>query len=159
MKPITPEGAYTRAAALCSRSEHATSDIYTKLVTWGLAPSLARGIVNRLVSENFINEQRYAHAFAHDKHAYNGWGRIKIAYQLRAKGISQQDIDEAMLDIDDDNYRVTLVKLLRAKWREVSHREPQLARAAMLRFAAGRGYEPDLIYTAVDLVIKDAQQD
>lgn len=159
MKQITVEGAYTRAAALCSRSEHAISDIYTKLVTWGLAPSQARGIIDRLVSENFINEQRYAHAFAHDKHAYNGWGRIKIAYQLRGKGISQQDIDDAMADIDEDMYRAALIKMLQGKWREVSGREPQLARAAMLRFAASRGYEPSLIYDAVDQVINEARED
>lgn len=159
MKPITAEAAYTRAAALCSRSEHAISDIYAKLLGWGLPQSQARGIIDRLVSENFINEQRYAHAYAHDKHQYNGWGRVKIAYQLRAKGICQQDIDDAMQDINDEGYRETLLKLLRGKWREVSSREPQLARAAMLRFAAGRGYEPNLIYNAVDEVIRDAQQD
>ncbi len=153
MKQITIEGAYTRAAALCSRSEHAMSDIMAKLTTWGLSAGQARGIVERLVSENFINEQRYAHAFAHDKHLYNGWGRIKIAYQLRAKGIDQQDIDDALADIDDDAYRDTLQRLLQAKWREVSGREPQLARAALLRFAASRGYEPPLIYPLVNNLI------
>ena len=159
MKPITPEGAFTRAAALCSRSEHAASDILAKLTAWGLPAMQAQSIIDRLVDENFINEERYARAFTHDKHAYNGWGRIKIAYQLRAKGIQQSLIDDALATIDQDSYLDTLHKLLRAKWREVSSREPQAARAAMLRFAASRGYEPSIIYDAVDTVISHAQDD
>lgn len=159
MKTITPDMAYTRAAALCSRSEHAPSDISAKLTAWGLPHSQAHAIIERLVSENFINEHRYAHAFAHDKHAYNGWGAVKIAHQLRTKSIPQEYIDEAIASIDPDDYQATLMKLLRDKWRSVSRREPQLARAAMLRFAASRGFEPSLIYNAVDHVINDAQQD
>lgn len=159
MKPITPQEAYTRAAALCSRSERATSDIHTKLLAWGITRAQASDIIARLMSEDFINEHRYAHAFAHDKHRYNGWGRIKIAHQLRAKGIAQHDIDDAMADIDLDHYHATLVKSLQAKWREVSGRAPQLARAAMLRYATSRGYEPQLVYSVVDKVINDARQD
>lgn len=159
MKPITADAAYTRAAALCSRSEHAVSDIMTKLQTWGLPTGIAREVIDRLVRDNFIDEARYARAFVHDKHAYNGWGRIKIAYQLRAKGIAQHLIDEAMNNIDDIAYAQMLDKLLASKWREVNAREPQLARAAMLRFAAGRGYEPSMVYDAVDKVMKDGACD
>lgn len=159
MKHISPDTAHSRAAALCSRSEHAVSDVRAKLAAWGLPHHEIDRVIELLISENFVNERRYAHAYAHDKHAYNGWGRIKIAYQLRAKGIDQSLIDEAIGDIDPDSYRDTLLGLLRSKWREVSGRNPQQARAAMLRFAAGRGYEPSIIYAAVDQVMGACNDD
>lgn len=150
MKEITVEGAYTRAAALCSRSEHTVSDIKTKLAAWGLPASLHHGVIERLIEDNFINEARYAHAFVHDKLAYNGWGRIKIVYQLRARGVAQVHIDNALEQIDQEDYRSTLVHLLQGKWREVQSREPRLARAAMLRFAASRGFEPALVMEIIN---------
>ncbi len=153
MKQITVGEGYTRAASLCSRGERAKSDILGKLNAWGLPPGEAQVVVERLVSENFINEHRYAHAYAHDKHLYNGWGRIKIAHQLRGKGIGEQDIAEALADIDEESYREMLERLLQVKWREVQGREPLLARAALLRFASGRGYESGIIYPLVDRIM------
>lgn len=155
MKPLSADAAMARAAALCSRSEQAESDILKKLLTWGIAPSLAHGVVERLKQENFLNEERYAHAYVHDKLAYNGWGRVKISYQLKMKGISSSAIDAAMEQIDEESYRDTLMRLLQGKWREVAHREPQLARAAMLRYGASRGFETPLLYDAVDKIVKD----
>lgn len=157
MKQITVEGAYTRAAALCSRSEHTTSDIKAKLLAWGLPGTLHQGIIDRLVEENFINEARYAHAFVHDKLAYNGWGRIKVAYQLRMKSLGQTLIDDALEQIDENDYRNTLLRLLQGKWREVQSREPRLARAALLRFAASRGFEPALVMEIINTWAPGAQ--
>ena len=145
MKPITLQQALARAAALCSRSEHAPGDIATRLRSWGLTAAQANDVVNSLIEQNFINTERFARAFTHDKAAYNGWGRIKIAYHLRLKGIDQSAIDDALATIDDDAYRYTLSRLLQNKWREVSGREPQAARAALLRFATSRGFELDLV--------------
>ena len=153
MKVLSVENALNRAAALCSRSEQAEGDIRNKLASLGLSRADADYVISRLIEGNFIDENRYAHAFVHDKLAYNGWGRLKIAYQLKLKGISSVAIAEAMEQIDETQYRNTLERLLRAKWREVSGRELQHARAAMLRFGASRGFEPSMLYDMVDAVI------
>ena len=150
---IGPEAAFNKAAALCSRCEYAPADIHTRLLKWGLASQQAPAVLQRLTDEGFLNEQRFARAFVNDKFKFNGWGRIKIAYQLRAKGISQDCIDEALTLIDDESYEQALLQLLTAKASTLRGKEPQQARAALLRFATGRGYEPALCYRMADNII------
>lgn len=143
---ITPEVAFNKAAALCSRCEYASTDIRARLLKWGLEPQLAPAVLQRLTDEGFLNEQRFARAFVNDKFKFNGWGRMKISYQLHTKGIGQDCIDEAMTLIDDDTYEQTLLQLLTSKLRTLRNKDPQQARAALLRFATGRGFEPALCY-------------
>lgn len=149
-----------RAAALCSRSEQAPSDIREKLLKWGLNPEEANRVLEQLVSQGFIDEQRYARAFVNDRFAFNGWGRVKIAHQLRLKGIPNEIISEAINLIDEEKYRERLIELLRVKWRAVSDREPRAAWAAMMRFAASRGFEPGIAGECVKQVTRlDVEDD
>ena len=149
-----------RAAALCSRSEQAPSDIREKLLKWGLDPEEASKVLEQLISQGFIDEQRYARAFVNDRFAFNGWGRVKIAHQLRLKGVPNEIISEAMNLIDEEKYRERLIGLLQAKWRAVSDREPRVAWAAMMRFAASRGFEAGIAGECVKQVIRlDVEDD
>lgn len=152
MLPLTPAQAMNRAAALCARSEQAPADILAKLIKWGLAPHEAEQVQQDLIKQGFIDEQRFAQAFVKDRFAFNGWGRIKIAHQLRQKGISSAAITQAMTAIDDGQYQQRLVELLRVKWRTVKGREPRAAWAAMMRFAASRGFESNIASECVKLV-------
>lgn len=159
-RPLTVEQATNRAAALCARSEQAPADITDKLMKWGLSTSDAARVTQQLIEGGFLNEQRFARAFVKDRFAFNGWGRIKIAHQLRQKGIPGDIIDEAMSAIDEDQYRQRLIELLRAKWRTVKDREPRAAWAAMMRFAASRGFETHLAGDCVKQVTHlDAEDD
>ena len=149
-----------RAASLCARSEQAPADIREKLVKWGLSLSAANQVLAQLIEQGYIDERRFARAFVNDRFRFNGWGKIKIAHQLRLKGITHEIIDEAMTAIDDEQYRERLMELLRAKWRDVSDREPRAAWAAMMRFAASRGFETSLAGECVNQVTRiDAQDD
>ena len=159
-QPLTAAQAMNRAAALCSRSEQAPSDIREKLLKWGLNSGEAKRVLDQLVSKGFINEQRYARAFVNDRFAFNGWGRVKIAHQLRLKGIPNEIINEAINLIDDEEYRQRLIGLLRVKWRAVSGREPRAAWAAMMRFAASRGFEAGIAGECVKQVTRlDVEDD
>ncbi len=151
--------AFSRAAALCARSEHCESDIRTKLRQWQVDGGEVDGIVARLKQEAFIDDERYARALVHDKFLYNGWGRVKLAATLRQKGIAADVVAAALEQIDSDAYQSTLMRLLRGKWREVAGREPRLARAALLRFAASRGFEADMCYDAVEQLIACPDED
>lgn len=148
-----------RAAALCARSEQAPGDIRDKLVKWGLSQSDVNQVLQQLVEQGFINEERYAKAFVKDRFAFNGWGKIKIAYQLRQKGIPDEIINEAMTAIDDSQYRDRLIGLLEDKWRSVKDREPRAAWAAMMRFAASRGFEVPIASECVKLVTRHDVED
>lgn len=148
-----------RAAALCAGSEQAPGDIRDKLAKWGLTAVEARQVLDQLISQGFIDEARYARAFVNDRFNFNGWGRVKIAHQLRLKGISGELIGEAVNAIDEENYRQRLIELLRAKWRTVKGRESRAAWAAMMRFAASRGFEADIAADCVKQVTRLDDQD
>lgn len=158
-QPLTPAQAMNRAAALCARSEQAPADIRDKLHKWGLSACDATQVLQALMLQGFLDEQRYARAFVKDRFAFNGWGRIKIAHQLRQKGIPAAIIEEAMAAIDDVQYRERLTELLRAKWRTVKSREPRAAWAAMMRFAASRGFETGIASECVKRVTRIDDQD
>ena len=159
-QPLTPEQAMNRAAALCARCEQAPGDMRDKLFKWGLSPTDASQVLRQLTEQGFINEERFAKAFVKDKFAFNGWGRIKIAHQLRQKGIPSEVIEEAMTSIDEEAYRQRLVELLRAKWRTVQGREPRAAWAAMMRFAVSRGFESSMAGECVKQVTRlDVEDD
>ena len=84
-KILTPPEALHRAAALCSSAEHCTADIREKLARWGVTEADSCTIIDRLVQERFIDEQRYAVAFVKDKFRFSGRGRIKMRYALQQK--------------------------------------------------------------------------
>lgn len=156
---ITPENALYRAAALCSRCEQAEADIRKKLKTWGITSSDAEKIIARLYEGNYLNERRYAEAFALDKFRFNGWGRTKISFSMRQKGISQDSIAEALQEIDETEYRMKLREILQSKFHTLHDKEHQLQRASLFRFAASRGFEPALISQEVSLLLKNLDDD
>lgn len=159
-RPLTVSQAMNRAAALCARSEQAPADIKEKLMKWGLNASDASQVTRQLTEGGFLDERRFARAFVKDRFSFNGWGRIKIAHQLRLKHIQTDIINEAMTVIDEEQYRQRLNELLTAKWRTVKEREPRAAWAAMMRFAASRGFEVPIANECVKLVTRlDVEDD
>lgn len=158
-KPITPENAYLRLASLCARSEQAEGDLRKKLHDWGISPNNVNEIINRLKQERYLNNERFARAYCHDKLRFNGWGRIKIAFMLRGKGIEQEFIDAALAEINEEQYFAILNDALEAKARSLKGREPQQVRDALLRFAASRGFEPAIFFPAVSRLTQTSDED
>lgn len=151
-RQLTTAQALNRAAALCSRSEQSPEDVRNKLLKWGLNASATEQVVRQLIGQGFIDENRFARAFVNDRFTFNGWGRIKIAHQLRQKSIPGEIISEAMTVIDEDRYRQRLLELLAAKWRTVKGRDARAAWAALMRFAASRGFETGIAAECVKQV-------
>ena len=144
-RQLTPENALARCAALCSRSEQAEHDIRMKLRGWGIGDIDSDKIVARLVDGRYLDEERFARAFVRDKFRFGGWGRLKIAYALRQKHVAADVVDEAMNEIDPGDYESALEKLMQSKYRAVKSREKMKAKAALMRFAIQRGFEPDMV--------------
>lgn len=152
-KILTPPEALHQAAALCSSAEHCTADIREKLARWGVTEADSRTIIDRLVQERFIDEQRYAVAFVKDKFRFSGWGRIKMRYALQQKRIDGSDIDHALATLDEEQYNDRLLELLQAKSRSIRDDDPEARRAKLFRFATSRGFESALIFNALKQVV------
>lgn len=139
-----------KAAQLCSRQEKCISDIRAKLSNWGVSADDSEKIISWLVNEKFIDELRFATAFAKDKFRYAKWGKIKIRYQLKAKRISENNIADAFEEIDDDEYYQMLADEICKKNRSTKEPDHYKRKAKLMRFAASRGYEMDLVNTVFD---------
>lgn len=124
---------------LCVRKEYCSSDIHSKaLKALDGDASAAEEVVEKLLADGFVSDSRYAGAFARDKAHLDGWGPVKISYQLRAKGISSADIEEALASVDSSKAGQKLSSLLKAKARSLGS-DPQI-RLKLLKFALQRGY-------------------
>lgn len=148
-----PQKVADRMRALCSRREYCRSDIMKKVMT-----SLdgdreeAEKIVELLVSERYIDDLRYASAFARDKASLAGWGEVKIRYMLSSKGISKDVIFRALEEIDQNKAGERLEKLMENKLRSLKD-DPQV-RLKLLRFGLGRGYSYDEVSSVVEQLLR-----
>lgn len=142
-----------RMRALCSRREYCRKDIMKKVLPAVDGDvTVAGGIIDMLVKEKYIDELRYASAFARDKSSIAGWGAVKIRYMLSAKGIPEGLIAQAMEEIDGEKAVSRLDKLMENKFRSLKE-DPQ-CRLKMLRFGLGRGYGYDEVSSVVDRLMK-----
>jgi regulatory protein len=148
------QGCYDRAAFICSRSEKSSGNIGKKLLDWGLGPDDAEPVLKKLIADQFINDERFARSYVKDKFRFNKWGKIKIGYQLKAEKVSGNIIHQAIEEIDDQSYLETLTKLLLDKNKTIKSANPYERRGKLLRFAQGRGFEPELIHSVIDKIEK-----
>ncbi len=145
-KTLTYDQALNRAAQLCSKGEQCPSDVFEKVQEWGLSEAEAARLVGYLTQEKYLDEARYVHAFVNDKYTYQHWGKVKIAYALRMKGITDSLISETLAEIiDPDDYQQTCAALIRTKVRGMEMPLSQADRAKVFRFAAQRGFESSVI--------------
>ena len=143
-----------RMQTLCSRSEQCSGDIYRKALK--ALDGDARGaseILASLVSDGYVNDARYAAAFARDKAHIDGWGPVKIRFQLRAKGLDDASIASGLEAVDDDAALSRLMKMLEVR-RKSLEGDPQI-RLKLLKYALGRGYSYDAVADAVESVLKN----
>jgi len=133
------------AAAYCSSAEHCKTEILEKTEKFELSLEEKAQLIERLQNEKFLDEKRYVRAFVRDRFRFNKWGRIKIRYMLRQKGIASDLIDEGIEAIPEEDYIDMLLTLLKQKKPSVKSKSNYELRGKMLRFGSGRGFEPSLI--------------
>jgi regulatory protein len=133
--------ALTTAASYCSMAEHCISEVVDKLKRYELTSEEQSKIIKHLQAEGYLNESRYVKAFVKDKFRFSKWGRVKIRYALRQKGISSALAEEGLTEIEEEVYFEVLTDLLRQKKRSIKANSPYELRGKLLRFAAGRGFE------------------
>ena len=140
-----------RAASFCAESERNVAEVERKLRKWGVDDDDIDSIIDRLKSEDFLNEERYCKAYINDRFRLNHWGKVKIRYELGKRDVDRQYIDAALADIDDDEYIEVLKEVVEAKRRTLKDTDTYSASAKILRYALTRGFESDI----VSKVIKD----
>ena len=140
---MTEEQALERLTALCSRSEHCQREMLDKMAKWEIPDDVQTRIMDYLISEKYIDDERYCRGFISDKREFNQWGRYKIEQALYMKGIGK-DISGPIFDeIPVDEWLNILRPLIKEKRRTVTGRNDYEITQKLLRFAVGRGFSYD----------------
>ena len=142
----------SRLQKLCSKAEYCVGDIRRKAMKdlEGDADA-AEEVVRQLVEERYVDDARYASAFAREKANIQGWGPVKILFQLRGKGIPEAAITSALEEIEPQKAADKLEKVLSAKARTLQG-DPQF-RLKLLKFGLTRGYDYQDVEAAVSKII------
>lgn len=145
---MEPAQCLSRLQRLCSRAEYCRSDVRRKaLRDLEGNEAAADTVVEALVRERYVDDARYSRAFAREKASLQGWGPVKIRFQLRGKGIADAVIDAALEEVDAGSAADKLDRLLLSKARQLEG-DPQ-RRLKLLKFALGRGYAYDQVEQAL----------
>jgi regulatory protein len=145
-KKLTPSEAFARICRYCAYQERSHHEVRNKLFELGLFSNDVDDLMSQLITAGFLNEERYAKAFAGGKFRMKKWGRVKIQHELEGMGLTKNCIQRGLREIDPADYRKTLQSLLEKKLREVSEPNAFRRRDKVARFAIAKGYEPEMVW-------------
>lgn len=138
---------YFKVSKYCVGAERCRQDVEKKLKRLEIPLNEYDIYIKKLEEEHYINEERYAQAFANDKSRFNAWGPRKIAFKLRQKGIDEQVIERVLTNLgeESDCQKGRLLELLKAKISSIKEPDPYKRFAKLVRYASNKGYEyPDI---------------
>ena len=142
-----------RLQAQCSKREYCSSDVLRKALTaFDGDKEQAAKLLDALVEDRFVDDLRYASAFAREKSRISGWGPAKISYTLVGKGIPKEVVKEALKGIDEEEADKRMMSVLETKYRTLAG-DPH-EKFKLLKFGLTRGYEYDKLAPAVDEILK-----
>jgi regulatory protein len=150
----TIKQAFVKAARFCAYQERTQQEVREKLREWRMYGDEAEEVICLLIQDNFINEERFAQAFAGGKFRIKKWGKIKIEYALRQKGLSEYCIRKGLAEIDDESYQKTIEELLSKKFSLIEAENSYERKNKLAQYAIGKGYESDLVWATIKELFK-----
>lgn len=157
MKKQTPQQAKEKIQQYCAYQERSHLEVRNKLYGYGLYRDEVDEILSDLISAGFLNEERFAKAFAGGKFRMKNWGRIKIIHALEAKGVSNNCIRIGLKEIEETQYQETLRDLLLTKSEVTKADNLYTTRDKLSKFAMQKGYEPELVWRILREVLPDGK--
>lgn len=147
---------YQKLASFCAYQERTHEEVREKLDQFFVEEEDAEWLVSQLIRDNFLNEERFASSFAGGKFRIKKWGKRKILFELKQKHISERNIQSAIKGIDESEYRSTLKKLAEKKLSAICLKEKKEAfqKKKLAAFLLKKGYEPELVWETVTLLLK-----
>ena len=153
MKIPTGQEAKEKIQRYCTYQERSHQEVRNKLFEFGLPRKDVDEIISDLITNGFLNEERFAKAFAGGKFRMKKWGRLKITHALEGKGVSKNCIQIALKEIDENSYVNTLQQLLSERSRFVEEDNVYVLRERLSKYAIQKGYEPELVWREISVLI------
>ncbi len=148
--PLTVTEALEKLRTYCVYQERCHKEVKNKLYQLDMIPQAIEQIVGTLVAENYLNESRFAQQFAHGKFSIKHWGKIRITKELKARNISDYDIQKALKALDTDAYLTKIEAISEKKWVQLSQISVQAKKEKLYNYLVYRGWETALIYEQIN---------
>ena len=153
---ITPKQALARIQKICSIQEKCSFDVRQKMFNWGIEEKEVEKIINSLVNDKFINDNRFAKSFVREKFRFNKWGRIKITYALKNKRIPESTINLALGEIEEEKYLHVLETELIKKKKSIKAKIQFDLKGKLLRFGQSKGFETENIIRIIQKLTRNS---
>lgn len=144
----------SKAKYYCARGEQCIQGVAEKMRDWGVPEPLQQRILESLVEEGYVDETRYCRIYCDSKLRLNKWGRKKIRFQLKMKRIPTTIIDDAINNIDIEEYNTILSNLAETKWRSLRNEPIPKRKAKTMAFLASKGFDNYEIIAAVETLME-----
>lgn len=155
-KWISRDEALLKLQWYCVYQDRCHQEVRSKGIELGLYGDELEEVISALITENFLNEERFARSYARGKFRMKKWGRDRIRRELKARQISDYCIRKAMEEIDAlDTYDQTLREIIGKKQARVREPNAFRKRAKVAQYAIRRGYEPDLVWRIVREILPE----
>ena len=154
-KEMTGQQAYQKLSELCARSEHCQQEMLEKMRQWGVSEEEQAQVMERLIKERYVDDDRFARAFIYDKIRYNKWGRRKVEQALSMKRIDEQISKSILDDIDDEEYLSILRPLLKQRRKSTKANSEYELTMKLIKFALSRGFTMDIIKQCIEVEDED----
>ena len=145
-KPLTPDQVLDKMAKFCAYQERCVKDVRDKLKTFDIPEEEKTKILDYLLDNRFVNDERFAKSFVRGKVNQSGWGVNKIRFHLIQKGIAKDIIDEALGQTDEEVYRQRLIDILRVKAKSVKAETDFEKKRKLAAYAMQKGFEGGLVW-------------
>ena len=142
---MNPEQALLKLQTFCAYQERCIKEVKDKLKNLKAEPQHFNSIINSLINDNYLNEDRFVKSFVNDKFLLNKWGKVKIKYELIRKQIPEYTIDKALSEIDEDIYIKTIQDTIQKKLKEFPKPLSPQDKNKLFRHLLSKGFEPSLI--------------
>jgi regulatory protein len=148
-QPLTPDQVLDKMAKYCAYQERCVKDVRDKLKTFDLPQKEKDKILDYLVDNRFVNDERFARSFVRGKINQSGWGINKIRFHLIQKGIAKDIIDEALTQTDEDLYRQRLIDILKTKSKTIKAETDFERKRKLAAYAIQKGFEASLVWEVI----------
>src|SRR5690554_2336759 len=149
-KILTPAEAKIKIASYCAYQERCQKEVRDKLYEYGLHSHEVENLITSMILEGFLNEERFAKAFARGKFRIKKWGKLRISRELKFRVTSDTLVRIALKEIDEQEYWETLIYLAEKKLTEIKEKDKYKKRAKVYQFLTYKGYETELVQSALE---------
>lgn len=135
-----------KARKYCTYQERSQQELRDKLYALGLFRKDVEQVIAAMIEEGYLNEERFAIAYAGGKFRVKQWGKVKIRLALKQKRVSEYCIKKALAQISEKEYESTLQKVIATQSRKISEKNILKKNYKLAQYAIGRGFEPEMVW-------------